>query len=99
MSQVKFYFSDSVTNTKHLWVNYTDADLYDERSTLLDRFYALDAISCWGGKDKQNTCRDGSVTVSWEISAEFIPAVKRMLIAFKGEKWQLSEFWNESGKK
>jgi hypothetical protein len=98
MCKVQYYFSDTTSSTKRLWVNYTDEDLYGERSTLLDRFYALDAISCWGGKDKQDECRDGSTTVSWELPAEFVPTVERMLIAFKGERWKQSNFWQEGGK-
>lgn len=98
MCQVQFYFSDTVTSTKRLWVNYTDEDLYSKRSTLLERFYALDSVCCWGGKDKQDECRDGSTTVSWEIPAEFVPAVQRMLIAFKGERWKEAPFYDQKGK-
>lgn len=98
MSKVKFYFSDTVTSTKRLWVNYTDEDLYAEKSKLLDRFDVIDALACWGGRDKQDECRDNSVTVSWEIPAEFVPAVKHMLSRVKTEKWKEEDFWKDSGK-
>lgn len=98
MSKVQYYIDDTLTSAKRLWVNYTEDDLHRQRSTLLNRFYALDAISCWGGQDKQNDCRDGSTTVSWEIPAEHMPAVERMLVAFKGERWTQAPFWQQDGK-
>lgn len=99
MSNVKYYFADNLGSGKRLWLNYTDEDLYGSDSSLLQRFEALDVLSCWGGKDKQEDCMDGSTTVSWEIPAEYVPAVKRLAEGFKRQRWTESAFWQENAKR
>lgn len=99
MSQVKYCFTDTVTDAKRLWVNYGPNHVDDTKLKMGNRFYALDSVSCWGGMDKTDTCRDGSTTVSWEISANAVETVKKMLVHFKGDRWVENEFWRADEKR
>jgi hypothetical protein len=93
------YVSDTLTSTKRVWVNCTTSMLYKqgEASALLkSQFYALDCISCWGGRDKvDEQCSDGSLTSSWEVPAEFVPAMQHMIMKFK---WEEENFFLKADK-
>lgn len=94
----QFYISDTLTTTKRLWVNCEPDVLYgigEDSKLLKTQIYALDCVSCWGGSDKSDVCRDESVTKSWEIPAEFMPAVEHMMMKFH---WEQSDFWQKSSK-
>jgi hypothetical protein len=97
--QAKFHVTDTLTSTKRVWVNCTTSMLYDVRDTsekLKTQFYALDCISCWGGRDQvDEQCADGSLTSSWEIPAEFVPAMNHMLLKFQ---WEESNFFLKADK-
>jgi len=95
----QFYISDTITTTKRVWVNYDPeviCSIGEEGKLLKSQFYALDCISCWGGHDKSDVCRDETITKSWEIPAEFVPAMSHMLMKFG---WEESDFWRNAEKR
>lgn len=97
--KAKVFVSDTLTNTKRVWVNYTTDMLYHQHQNsdlLKSQFYALDCISCWGGRDRvDEESSDGSLTSSWEIPAEFVPAMQHMIMKFK---WAEENFFLKADK-
>lgn len=96
--KAQFYITDTLTSTKRLWVNYdpeVSCSIGEEAKLLKSQFYALDCVSCWGGSDKSDVCRDETITKSWEIPAEFMPAVEHLLMKFC---WEQDAFWQKASK-
>lgn len=88
--KAQVFVGDTLTNTKRVWVKYTPDMLYHQKQDsdlLKSQFYALDCISCWGGRDRvDEESSNGSLTSSWEIPAEFVPAMQHMIMKFKWEE-------------
>lgn len=94
----QFYISDTLTSTQRVWVNYdpeVSSSIGEDARLLKSQFYALDCIACWGGSDKSDVCADETITKSWEIPAEFVPALNHMLMKFR---WEQSNFYQKADK-